>query len=277
MDLAQAVDHVRPSIVQITFFATDLKDDAHSQFGSPFVSQPLGTGFFVSSDGCVITARHVIHEGYRYVEHFRADAKRLHVGLAQPNTENMRGNFVLVDFEVLDEDDCHDLALLRLKRNPFKGEVGRMFGNVPLLFDTIVLNPERPKDGTAIGISGYPLGQPVLVTNGGWIATSWAFDITEVAMPEAPEWFRRPDIADSYLADVEVNPGNSGGPVYLVENGTVVGLCVASKPVPVWDQQGNSVALDDKRVLYYSSGLTVVVPSCYVIELLRKHGLNWSQ
>jgi len=280
MDVAQAVDQIRPCIVQIRFLAAHLSDGLRREVGRPFITDTLGTGFLVNSDAYVIAALHVIEGGRRIAEQIQARQKGILVGLAQPNTENMRGNFSLVGFDVVDEDDRHDLALLKLKENPFKGEVRSGFVNggkeVPLLFGMATLNPKRPKDGAAVGISGYPLGQPVLVTNAGWMATSWAFEITEVPVPGAPQWFRIPDIADAYLADVEVNPGNSGAPAYLIENATVIGMCVGSKLAPVRDQRGNHVIVDG-RELFYSSGLTVVVPVRYVIELLRKHNLSWSE
>ena len=40
-----------------------------------------------------------------------------------PNTENMRANFVQVEFDVIAEDAANDVALIRLRRNPFAGEV----------------------------------------------------------------------------------------------------------------------------------------------------------
>lgn len=277
MDLAQAVDQVRPSIVQISFHASDFPTEMWRQLGRPFIHVPIGTGFFVNSDGFVITARHVVCDVAQLMERFRAaGSKQLFVGLAVPNTEKMRGNFNLVDFDLVDEDTLHDLALLKLRKNPFKGEVGPMFGNLPQFFGTAILNPNRPKDGAAVGISGYPLGQAVLVTSAGWMATSWAFEIREVPVPKASELFYIPHIVDSYLADVEINPGNSGAPVYLIENGTVIGICVGSKLAPVRDQHGNPVSVKGKQ-LHYSSGLTVVVPSHYVIDLLQKHNLNWSE
>ena len=280
MAVAQAVANIRPSIVQIHLLATDLSADIQMEVGRPFISQSLGTGFLVNSDAYVITARHVIEDGRQMLEQIQAGQRRILIGLAQPNTENMRGNFSLVDYDVVEEDVRHDLALLRLRRNPFRGEVrsGIVIGDreVPLLFGTVTLNPNRPRDGVAVGISGYPLGEPVLVTNVGWMATSWAFEIEEVSVPGAPQWFRMPDVADAYLADVEVNRGNSGAPVYLIENAAVIGVCVGSKPAPVRDQQGNNVRMGE-RELFYSSGLTVVIPVRYVIELLSRHNLGWSE
>lgn len=276
MDLTQAIENIHKCIVQICFLASDLPEEVRRREGRPFISRILGTGFFVRSTGHVVTALHVIRGGRRMAERISAARKDILVGIAQPNTENMRGNFTVVDFEVVAEDDLHDLALLKLSRNPFEGEVssGIRIGDqeVPLLYDTPSFNPERPKDGTAIGISGYPLGQPVLVTNAGWMATSWAFNIAQLPVPEAPQWFREIRVADAYLADVEVNPGNSGAPVYLVDNGSVIGVCVASKPAPIRNSDGKSVLIDDKQ-LFYSSGLTIVVPTRYVIELLKEHDL----
>lgn len=279
MHVAEAVEHVRPSITQISLLATDLSDIVR-QVGRPLLSIPLGTAFLVNTKGYVITARHVIEHGRRCIDEIQASEKQIHVGLAQPNTENMRGNFTLVDFDVIDEDERHDLALLKLKRNPFRGEVHSGIviqgKSVPLIFGTATLDPSRPNDAVAVAISGYPLGEPVLVTNVGWMATSWSFEIAEIPVLGAPEWFRKPDVSDTFLADVQVNRGNSGGPVYMVESGAVIGVCVSSKPAPVRDQQGNDVTIDDRR-LFYDSGLTVVVPVRYVIELLRKLGLNWSE
>jgi len=277
MNVSQAIDIIRPSVVQIAFLATDLSNEAGNRLGRPFLSLSFGTGFFVSSDGYVLTARHVLEAATQTAAQVEAGQKRTLVALAQPNTQNMRGNFTLVDFDVVDEDARHDLALLKLRQNPFRGEVhsGIRVGNeeVPLLFGTATLNPARPSDGAAIAISGYPLGEPVLVTNVGHMATSWATTIEKVPVPGAPTPFTWPDVADIYLADIEVNPGNSGGPVYLVESGAVVGVCVASKPSPIRDQNGDPAVVDGRQ-LFYSSGLTQVVPARYVVELAQKYGLK---
>jgi len=275
MDVSGAIERIRPAIVQVRFQAVGLSDELRRSLGRPLAVHALGTGFLVNVDGYAITARHVLQLGQQIAGRIEADRKEILIGLASPNTENMRGNFSLVDFDEVDEDVHHDLALLKLRRNPFKGEVARVIGNIPLIFGAARLNPSRPEDGTAIAISGYPLSESVLVTNVGWMATSWSFVTQEVPIPGAPERLGRPQIADVYLADVEVNPGNSGGPVYSITDATVIGICVASKLAPVRNQDGQEADICNQR-LFYSSGLTMVVPIHYVVEILNRNAANWS-
>ena len=117
MILAEAVERIRPSIVQIALMANDLSEDLLSKVGRPFLHIPLGSGFFVNEGGYVITANHVVDAGRQQIQQLPAGQKRLLVGLAHPNTENMRGNFTLVAFDVLGNDTRHDLALLKLRQN----------------------------------------------------------------------------------------------------------------------------------------------------------------
>jgi len=158
----------------------------------------------------------------------------------------------------------------QIQSGTFKGEIGR---EIPLLFGIPKFNLNRPRDGAFIGISGYPLQLPVLLTNAGWMATSWGFGIQRVLVPGGHRWFHDIQISDVYFADVEVNPGNSGSPVYLVENATVIGVCIASINVPIVNEEGGEVLIRKRRI-FYNSGLTQVVPARYVIEVLRGMGLQ---
>jgi len=280
MNLADAVERIRPCVLQIVFSARDLSEELRNKIGSPFISAHIGTGFLLNKDGYAITAYHVITSGQQLIQddkNYKAGKKRIQIGLAQPLTENFRANFNLVDFDVVDTDPRHDLALLKIRQNPFIGQVrsGIVINGqeLPMVFGTATINPQRPKDGEAIALSGYPLKNAVLITNAGWLATSWAYDIVEQQVPGAPPDFTMPDRGDIYLADITVNHGNSGGPVYLVSNANVIGMAVAFQRAPVEGQQNNEVTKDGKQ-LSYSSGLTVVVPARYIAELLKKNGVK---
>lgn len=264
MDLTSAIKRVQPSIVQINFLAHGfLRGGTTPQRIN--LNQPLGTGFVISLEGYIITANHIMEEGFKALESVKSEIKKLSIGFAYPNTQKMRGNFTLMDFDLIETDKIHDIALLKLKSK----EIPPMFGNVPpLKLAPVILNPDRPEDGVTIGISGYPLNQSVLVTNGGFMATSWAFDLQELKLPGTPEFYRKLDIADSYLADINVNPGNSGGPVYLASDGSVIGVCVAYLRTNVRDDKGSA------KNYYYNTGLAIVVPSRYVCDLLKRHTLS---
>jgi S1-C subfamily serine protease len=224
----------------------------------------------VHEQGYALTARHV-------TEHARSLAvqtpqARLLAGLALPNVDSpqlvLRASFELVGLELVEEDRRHDLALLRLNPNPFA--TGRPSGThrtpeggvgINAQYGLAQIDDQRPRDGERIAVSGYPLSEPTLVTTSGSIASAWGADIQEVQPPGAPAGFTIPDMKDSYLADVAVNPGNSGGPVFVVSSGKVIGVCVAFR---VGEAGG-------ANPFSYNSGLSIVVPIRYGLDLLRKH------
>jgi S1-C subfamily serine protease len=144
------------------------------------------------------------------------------------------------------------------------------------------ISAKRPEEGEPIAVSGYPFQGNVLITTSGFIASSWNIRFSEIQRAGAPAGFHTLDVADIYLADIHVNGGNSGGPVYSVETGVLVGVCVSFDDAPVMLQampplppQKPVPAVSDGRLLTYNSGIAAVVPSTYVIELLKKNNVNW--
>ncbi len=276
--LTEAVKLIRPAIVQVSFVAADFPEEVARRTGKWFAAGPIGTGLLVSSEGHVLTAYHVIRDGNALLERVSAARKRLEIGIPipdkQPDRYRVRGSFTVFQFDVIDKDEVHDLVLLKARGNPFQQtRTGFKFGNqeVRLKVGVAVLSDQPPAEGTPVAVSGYPLGQPVLVTNAGVVASSAAFKTDEPALPVTPEWIRPQ--ADVYLLDVETNPGNSGGPAYRIEDGAVIGLSLGVLPVPVRDENGRNVVINGQR-LFQSSGLAAVVPARYIVELLRKNGLK---
>jgi hypothetical protein len=109
----------------------------------------------------------------------------------------MRGNFTAVDGQVIEEDDKHDLALLRMSPNPFEGEVksGLVIGGseVRLFFKSAKRSAARPRDGLSIAVSGYPLREMALVTTSGVLASAWSLEMQQLELFEvgASGWLFR--------------------------------------------------------------------------------------
>lgn len=279
MDMPDVIDLIRPAVVQISTTIEPSTDEDRARLGGKlFAVRPLGTGFFVSESAHVITAQHVVSGARQVMVDWPASKVTVGVGLAVPNSENMRANFNIVGFEIVEEDNRHDLALLRLLSNPFDGEVRPMIRmgdhEISAMYGVPKLNPTRPRDGVPIAISGYPLDETVLVTNAGMVASSWSVTIDEIPHPSFPE-MTVPDVRDTYLADVQTNPGNSGGPVYGTGDAQVVGILVAGKLTGVL--AGDQPVTVDGLPLNADAGLSIVAPIKYGIEMLERHGVQWQR
>ncbi len=245
MGLKEAIGEVRASIVQIRTMAG-----------------VLGTGFFVAESGHIATAQHVVDA---------AGVDQILVGFAHDNTENMRANFTLVDAAAVAGDAARDVALILPSRNPFADPIGTGFVindvELPLPHRVATLDPARPADGEAIAISGYPLSNPVLITTSGAVASAWPYDVEEVTPPGAPPGWTMPSTLDLYVADVQGNPGNSGGPAYRISDSAVIGVCIQVQMAPTRNASGEvgEFAAD--------AGLTVLRPARYVLDLMATAGI----
>jgi hypothetical protein len=203
--------------------------------------------------------------------------------------------FSYVDLDLLSVVPEHDLAVGRLAENVVAGEwdpglVPVVDGvRVPPLAGIATLDTARPREGDAVAVSGYPFAMNSLVTNSGCIASAFLPTFANDPIPDPPpqppddvgspgetrqvEIFTPgPPAGERYLADLEVNGGNSGGPVYRVDTGAVIGVCVATRSAPV-TRAGNPVVIKGE-MLAYSSGLTVVIPAKYVDAMLREHRVS---
>ena len=174
----------------------------------------------------------------------------------------------MIHCQVVARDPRHDAAVLQLEPNPFtqdrpRGRVDMEGGGftVSAMVGHVTPAANPPRDGERIAVSGYPMSSPTLLTTSGNIATATATDLQEVRDP-ATGW-TLPDLSDVYIADVAVNPGNSGGPVYFVETGEVLGVCVAFRVA--------HAEADPGQVFAYNSGLAVVVPIGHALALLPHH------
>ena len=231
---------MRPSIVQIRAVGP----------GLPPQGATLGTGFLVGPDLHVVTAKHVTDA----ID--AAAGQKLHVAFAGPDIDTpqlkMRANFTGTEGQVVGTEPNQDLALLQV---PGAGNLafgvqvdGKKIETRPA---AARLHSARLREGVPLALSGYPLSEPSLITTAGVLAST--FSPTDATGPAE----------ERYLGDFTANPGNSGGPVYLVQNAGVVGVCVAGKLAPIVGGVGA-----------HAAGLTVIVPLAEVVKLLDRHGVD---
>jgi S1-C subfamily serine protease len=191
-------------VVPILLKASDFPDEVWRRLGRPFVSICLGTGFKVDNRGYAMTVLHIVQTGLKLIEGNsdikQANKKQVSVGLVVPNPESKCGNLILVDFHIVYEDSSHDLALLKLRNNPFNGQVRshNVVGDkeIPVLFGVPTLNSQLPANGLPVAVSGYLSQTNVLVTSTGTMATSLESEITESVQPGQKEGVSTLQLAD---------------------------------------------------------------------------------
>ena len=258
------IERIAPTVVQVTAQGRDLSAAEEVRVGRPIFGSVLGSGFIVSRDGYVVTAHHVVEAGKRRLGRIEAERRYLTIGvpmeLEHPGIE-FRGSFIHYQVSIVDQKPEHDLALLKVSVPEFAERLRRSVTvhgkNQGPEFDPPEIAAGERRDGDQIAVTGYPFAMPIRVTNAGWIASSLAYS-------------GAPNGVDYLLGDVQINKGNSGGPAYLAGTGTIIGVVSASRLAAVVDR-----ATERRASLFYNSGLAVIVPSKYVVEMLDEHGVNW--
>ncbi len=223
---------VKPSVLAVGFYQE--KQNPRFSFS--------GTGFVVGDGNLLITNSHVIA---------RAAGDNTDDSSLVIYTPGPLGQASLRRAEVIENDKAHDLVLLR-----FKGP------DIPAL----ALSEQPAREGQAVAFIGFPLGSNLglsPVTHRGIVSA-----VTTVALP-SPSARQLDSRAIKALKDgafellqldATAYPGNSGGPVFDAETGTVVGVI-------------NMVALKGTResALTHPSGISYAIPVEHVMRLLARN------
>jgi serine protease Do len=186
--ISQLVEETGPSVVSISVEQSVVRD---SFFGpSESISEGAGTGIILSSDGVIITNRHVIPENVSKVSITNSDGKVY---------EN-------VDVLARDPRPGVDIAFLKVSGvNDFKpAKIG---------------DSENTKVGESVIAIGFALGEfKNTVTSG---------IISGVGRPvTASDGVSADTLTNLFQTDAAINPGNSGGPLMNL-NGEVIGINTA--------------------------------------------------
>jgi S1-C subfamily serine protease len=200
-----------------------------------------GTGFVVADGNLAITNAHVV----------------------PPSTEDMTGVDLVVQVRrgatelqmrratIVEIDRVHDLALLR-----FEGPA------VPAL---AVGDSDTVREGQIIAYTGFPIGGALgfsPVTHRGMVSS-----ITPIVLPSATSQqlternirSMREGSFNIFQLDGTAYPGNSGGPVFDPQTGSVVAVI-------------NMVFIKGTResALSQPSGITYAIPATYIAQLLSR-------
>ena len=229
-DLPALIATVRASVLPVgTYSATD-----SPRFGF------RGTGFVVGDGKLVATNFHVLAAGADSDSGPRMAVLR---GRGPEGAEVRAARVVATDRE-------HDLALLR-----FEGEA----------LPALRLGETAAREGQTIALMGFPIGGTLgfaPVTHHGIVAS-----LTTVALPaanarqldaRAVARLRGDGNFEVIQLDATAYPGNSGGPVFDVESGAVIGLV-------------NMVLVKGSRESALSSptGISYAIPVRHLAELLQ--------
>lgn len=230
-EFTKVVETVTPSVVAIGMY-TPIENSGN---------QVLGTGFVVADGKHAVTNYHVVSKilDPQIVQHY--------VVITGKGTK-----IQAFKAEVLEIDPLHDLALLEFN------------STLPI---AMLASDAMLKPGTDVAFTGFPIGAAIGIypaTHKGMVSA-----ITPDAIPAQNanqltsamlSRLNKPEMV--YQLDATAYPGNSGSPVYSVEEGEVVG--VINK---VFVSQGKESALSAP------SGISYAIPVKHVNALLKKRNL----
>lgn len=229
--LPDLIEQIKPSIVVI---------GTYDKTRSPaFVMR--GTGFVVGNGTLVATNAHVVPEALN-----SAGGESLIIlvlsGRSGPQQRPARTAV---------NDKAHDLALLRIEGPPLPAMVLQTGGQV--------------REGQGVAFTGFPIGGVLglsPVTHRGIISA-----ITPIALPSPTAHQLNEKVIkrlksgtfEVYQLDATAYPGNSGGPLFEIERGEVVGIL-----------NMGFVKGTKEAALTNPSGISFAIPATYLQELLQE-------
>jgi len=196
------VDEMTPSVVTIGIKKTEQIIDPKSLFFDPFsffnqspqvqekeIEQDIGSGFIVSSEGLIVTNKHVVSNTRAEYQVITADSQEYKV-------------------EKIYRDPVNDLAILKINGSGFKSV---SLGNS----DDLKVGQFVIAIGTALGEFRSTVTTGVISGLGRGIQAGDIFS-------------GRVESLDNVIqTDAAINPGNSGGPLLNIA-GQVIGISVAT-------------------------------------------------
>ena len=256
---ADLIELVRPEVVQVVVRIA--REDIGKPIPAPldqwFKDIPIvveGTGFFVNDAGDIVTASHVVNGTQQIIQKLAESGIHADtlIGVSLPNVDKngltISSPTELFPVALVAVDPKHDIAVFHSTDNPFKSK-SKMFsgpGTPQRTTKFAQLTTDRPRDGQEVFACGFPLNESGMVTTSGAIASAWKTKKLLTATTDT-------DFVEVFWADLRVNGGNSGGPVFRIYDQAVLGM---------------AVELD--------GSLAIVVPAKYISAFLTDHSIKWN-
>jgi len=172
--------------------------------GITFLPMAFGSGFVVSREGHIVTTLHVIKRAEKLGSEIPVGGKKLIVCANRPARL-----YECDEARIIALDEGHQLALLKMK------SIRRAQS-----LSAVRLSPSKPMEGTQIWAAGYPgnKGGQLTMTAGTFLGAGQSDTaLAPSGFPLSGERF--------WFAEMTVENGASGGPVYL-QDGSVIGVVV---------------------------------------------------
>ena len=189
----QIAKNVGQSVVSVNVESQSTQTDFFG-FSQPVDQQSAGTGFIISSDGLIVTNRHVVPDGTTSV------SVTLQDGTTYDNVQVVGRSSAA---------SAQDIAFLKI--NDTKGKT---------LTPVTLGDSSKVQVGDRVIAIGNALGQfQNTVTSG--IISGYGRDVTAGDATSSTE-----SLTDLFQTDAAINQGNSGGPLVNI-NGEVIGINTA--------------------------------------------------
>ena len=186
--VTKVVEQATPSVVTVSISKTQVINDFFNfNQETKKIEQDVGTGFIISSDGLIVTNKHVVAD-------------------LQAKYRVIIGKEEIVEVKNIYRDPLNDLAILKVEKTDLKPVV---MGDS----DTIRVGQSVIAIGTALGEFRST------VTTG--VISGLGRGITAGSPIEGSE-----RLENVIQTDAAINPGNSGGPLFN-SSGNVIGVNVA--------------------------------------------------
>jgi S1-C subfamily serine protease len=194
-----------------------------------------GTAFFISPDGYMITANHVIED--------KKENDNIIVRLPpQPG----KIPTIIHGIEVIKKWPKYDLALLKAA---FDKNRARDFLKGKREFNYIEIDFSQHFEGKEVYVYGYPLPKkPIIIKKKTHDVAYQSFSprLTSASISSICNYtglIQTERDIKYYALDKSLNYGNSGGPIVLQESGKVIAVCIEFQPVDIPQSNGSKVTI----------------------------------